>query len=133
MGEPYIKITPLNSVGSMQAKQPGRREVVLLVASDGVVNERFGNHQALATVQSRLQVQWQRWSCRKLSSRPAIDWQACADDLLALTKESNGGDNQSVHLCRLFDRPEIAFASAGPEPPSWHGSRLKNCLRTLRP
>lgn len=131
--EPHIKILPLEKAKA--------REFVLLVASDGVLNEDFDGHRARAALLSWRRAQWMS----EFLGRPP-NWHACAKEILSVSESSNHGDNQGlhvVHMTQLIDSCQgvsltgcansgaVKFSqAAGHEEFSQHG-RWSSCLEFL--
>jgi len=115
--EPFIKTVALQTVGRACRESLLKKSFVLAVASDGVVNERFENRQLASAVQRSMQENWETRVSKAnqvsgpdfLETMSSEDWTRVAASVLATTKHSNGGDNQSIHLAHLtqhFDEQE---------------------------
>merc|ERR1712039_224413 len=111
--EPFMQVVPLNSVGRTWWESAAQRSFLLVLASDGVVNDKFGNEEMVTATQDLIQQTWRMHVAKEhcgtsdcigpdfLQSMPDHDWARVASCLLRRTKDSNGGDNQSIHLAVL--------------------------------
>jgi len=114
---PHTQIARLDDFGSSSLTRfcwnstEAERSFLFVVASDGVVNERFENKQIVGAVQSVLQRHWDRMRpsnaqefMDKLTQK---DWQDCVDNVLTMTEQSNWGDNQSIHIAFLRRKVDV--------------------------
>ena len=112
---PFTKTASLASVGGRALtttlcgeRCENEKYFCLVVASDGVVNERFGNVKIVGAVQRALQAKWGRLrpaNGHDFMERAEREGMAdCVDSLLLSTENSNWGDNQSAHIAILRRR-----------------------------
>merc|ERR1712228_16536 len=106
-----------DSVGRAWLESAKERSFVLVVASDGVVNERFGSRELTNVVEDSLQSSWEACKAKSSSLREVNgahflnalstqDLADCAKSVLTASEGSNYGDNQSIHLAHVIQRPQ---------------------------